>query len=107
MSASAWHQFFFIMGLGFVVAGLTTYIMTWALVSVTLRDRHVEERKRLGGIPFTPRVFGWFIAAHWRRLRDRTLGPLALPGTIGAWSIVLGGAAAIVAKLLSLNGTGA
>ena len=107
MSASAWHQFFFIMGLGFVVAGLTTYIMTWALVSVTLRDRHGEERSRLGGIPFTPRVFGWFLAARWRNLRDRALGPLALPGTIGTWSILLGGIAAVVAKLLSLNGTGA
>lgn len=104
MSASAWHQFIFIGGLGFVVAGLTTYIITWALVSVTLRDRHAAERERLGGMPFTPRIAGWFLAARWRSLRDRTLDALALPGSIGAWAIVVGAIMATAAKLLSLTG---
>jgi hypothetical protein len=104
MSASAWHQFIFIGGLGFVVAGLTTYIITWALVSVTLRDRHAAERDRLGGMPFTPRIAGWFLAARWRSLRDRTLDALALPGSIGAWAIIVGAIMATAAKLLSLTG---
>lgn len=107
MSASAWHQFIFIGGLGLVVAGLTTYIITWALVSVTLRDRHPAERERLGGMPFTPRIVGWFLAARWRSLHDRTLDALALPGSIGAWAIVIGAIAAIVAKQLSLTGVSA
>ena len=104
MSTSAWHQFIFIGGLGLAVAGLTTYIITWALVSVTLRDRHAAERERLGGMPFTPRIAGWFLAARWRQLRDRTLDALALPGSIGAWAIVVGAIMATVAKLLSLTG---
>ena len=107
MSASAWHQFVFIMGLGFVVAGLTTYIITWALVAVHLRDRHPAARERLGNVPFTPRAFGWYLGARYRTLADRGLNALGMPGSLGAWAIVLGGLAAIVAKLLSLDGAGA
>ncbi len=104
MSASAWHQFIFIGGLGLVVAGLTTLIITWALVSVTLRDRHPAERARLGSLPFTPRTFGWFLCARWRRMGDRMLGGVAAPGTFGAWSIVIGALLASIAKWLSLTG---
>ncbi len=104
MSASAWHQFIFIGGLGLVVSGLTTYLMIWVLVSVTLRDRHPAVRARLGVVPFTPRGFVWFLIARWRRLGDRTVNALAVPGTIGAWAIVLGVILATVAKMLSLTG---
>jgi len=107
VTASAWHQFFFIMGLGFAVAGLTTYVITWALVAVHLRDRHPAERARLGAVPFTPRAFAWYLAARYRSLADRSLVALGVPGSFGAWAIVVGSAAAIVAKLLSLQGGGA
>jgi hypothetical protein len=107
MSASAWHQFIFIMGLGLVVAGLTTYIITWMLVAVHLRDRHPVEHARLGAFPFAPRAFGWYLAGSYRALRDRGLNALGAPGSIGAWAIVLGAIAAIVAKLLSMQGAGA
>ncbi len=104
MSASAWHQFLFIGGLGLVVSGLTTYLMIWVLVGVTLRDRHPAVRARLGVVPFTPRGFGWFLGAAWRRLGDTTVTALAAPGTIGAWAIVIGAVLATVAKTLSLTG---
>ncbi|WP_395682867.1 hypothetical protein [Dokdonella sp.] len=107
MSASAWHQFIFIMGLGLVVAGLTTYIITWMLVAVHLRDRHPAEHARLGAFLFAPRAFGWYLAGRYRALRDRSLNALGAPGRIGAWAIVLGAIAAVVAKLLSLQGAGA
>jgi hypothetical protein len=80
MSASAWHQFIFIMGLGFVVAGLTTYIITWMLVAVHLRDRHPAEHARLGAFLFAPRAFGWYLAGSYRALRDRGLNALGRSG---------------------------
>ena len=104
MSASAWHQFFFTGGLGLAVAGLTTYIITWMLVAVHLRDHHPAERARLGGFLFSPRAFGWYLLARYRSLRDRSLDGLAVLGCIGAWGIVLGITAAILAKLASLPG---
>jgi hypothetical protein len=107
MPASAWHQFIFIMGLGFVVAGLTTYIITWMLVAVHLRDRHPAEHARLGGFLFGPRAFGWYLASRYRALGDRALNALGTPGSLGAWAIVIGAIAAIVAKLLSLDRGGA
>jgi len=107
VSASAWHQFIFIMGLGCVVAGLTTYVITWMLVAVHLRERHPAEHVRLGGFLFAPHAFGWYLAGRYRALRDRGLNALGIPGRIGAWAIVLGAIAAVVAKLLSLNGAGA
>lgn len=107
MPASAWHQFIFIMGLGLAVAGLTTYVITWMLVAVHLRERHPAEHARLGGFLFAPRAFGWYLAARYRALRDRSLDALGTPGSLGAWAIVLGTAAAIVAKLLSLTGSSA
>lgn len=107
MSASAWHQFIFILGLGAVVAGLTTYIITWMLVAVHLRDRHPAEHARLGAFLFAPRAFAWYLAGSYRALGDRGLNALGTPGRIGAWAIVLGATAAIAAKLLALNGAGA
>ncbi|MBZ0223171.1 MAG: hypothetical protein IT467_04425 [Dokdonella sp.] len=107
MTASAWHQFIFIGGLGLVASGLTTYLMVSALVGVTLRDRHPDQRKRLGGIPFTPRQLLWFLAARWRALRDPSVSGLAVLGTIGTWSMVVGAIAATIAKWLSLTGAGA
>jgi hypothetical protein len=92
------REFMLLMGLGFFVAGLTTYIMTWILVSVHLRDHHPAERKRLGGFMFSPRAFGWYLARRYRALRDKSLSGLARLGAIGAWSIVLGVVAVIAAK---------
>lgn len=107
MSASAWHQFFFVMGLGLVVAGLTTYVITWMLVAVHLRDHHPAERARVSGFMFAPRAFGWYLAARWRALRDRSLAGLAVLGSIGAWSIAVGAVCALGAKLLASAGGGA
>lgn len=104
MPASAWHQFVFILGLGAAVAGLTTYVITWMLVAVHLRDRHPAEHARLGGFLFAPRAFGWYLGGRYRTLGDRGLDALGIPGSLGAWAIVLGTTAAIVAKLLSLTG---
>ena len=107
MSLLAVRDFLLICGLGLVVAGLTTYIITWMLVAVHLRDHHPAEHARLGGFLFAPRAFGWYLAARYRALRDRSLDALGTPGSLGAWAIVLGTAAAIVAKLLSLTGASA
>lgn len=104
MPASAWHQFLFILGLGAAVAGLTTYLITWMLVAVHLRDRHPTEHARLGGFLFAPHAFGWYLACRYRALRDHGLNALGTPGSLGAWAIVLGAAAAVIAKLLSLTG---
>jgi hypothetical protein len=102
MAASAWHQFFFVMGLGLVVAGMTTYVIAWMLVAVHLRDHHPGERTRLGGFLFAPAAFGWYLAARYLPLRDRGLNGLAVLGSIGSWGIVLGAAAAIAAKVASV-----
>jgi len=104
VSASAWHQFVFVMGLGLVVAGLTTYVITWMLVAVHLRDHHPAERTRVSGFMFAPRAFGWYLAARYRALRDRSLDGLAVLGSIGAWAIAVGAVLAIIAKLLASIG---
>ena len=52
------REFMLLLGLGFFVAGLTTYLMTWILVVVHLRDHHPAERERLGGFMFSPHAFG-------------------------------------------------
>ena len=106
MSASAWHQFIFIMGLGCVVAGLTTYIITWMLVAVHLRDHHAGEHARLGGFLFAPRAFGWYLGARWRALHDRALSALAVLGSIGAWVILIGAIIAVGSKLLAFSAPG-
>ena len=92
------REFLLLMGLGFFVAGLTTYIMTWILVAVHLRDHHPAERKRLGGFLFSPRAFGWYLARRYRAFGDKSLTGLARLGAIGAWSIVFGISAVVVAK---------
>ena len=94
------REFMLLAGLGFFVAGLTTYLMTWILVVVHLRDHHPQERKRLGGFMFTPRAFGWFLMRRYAALGDRSLNGLARLGAIGAWSIVLGILAVIASKVL-------
>ena len=105
MPASAWYQFIFIMGLGFVVAGLTTYVITWMLVAVHLRDHHAAEHEKLRGFILAPHAFGWYLAARWRGLGDRVLAMIALPGSIGAWAILVGAIAATVARILSRGGS--
>lgn len=94
-------EFMLLLGLGFFVAGLTTYIMTWILVVVHLRDHHPAERERLGGFMFSPRAFGWYLARRYRRLQDRSLTGLARLGAIGAWSIILGAISAVAAKAIA------
>lgn len=107
MTASAWHQFLFTGGLGLAVAGLTTYVITWMLVAVHLREHHPAEHARLGRFLFAPRAFGWYLGAAWRRLHDRNLSALAVLGSIGAWGIAIGAVSAIAVKLLATQGTGA
>ena len=104
MSFLALREFLLICGLGLLVAGLTTYIMTWALVAVHLRDRHPDERTRLGGFLFSPHAFGWYLGARYRRLRDSDLNALAVLGSIGAWAILIGGGIAILSKMLAWAG---
>ena len=99
------REFMLLLGLGFLVAGLTTYLMTWILVIVHLRDHHPAERERLGGFMFTPRAFGWFLMRRYRALDDRSLTGLARLGSIGAWAIVIGFLAAISSKALGGVGT--
>ncbi len=101
MSNSAWHQFVFILGLGFAVAGLTTYVITWMLVAVHLRDHHPAERARIGGFLFAPHAMLWYLRARYVALGDRGLNALAVLGSIGAWAIVVGGLAAAAARLLA------
>lgn len=98
------REFILLFGLGAFVAGLTTYLMTWVLVTVHLRDHHPAERERIGGFMFTPRAFGWFLFRRYIPLKDSSLNGLARLGCIGAWAIVLGGLAATFSK--SLGGIG-
>jgi hypothetical protein len=94
------REFMLLLGLGMFVAGLTTYLMTWILVVVHLRDHHPAERERIGGFMFSPRAFGWFLARRYRSFRDRSLTGIARLGFIGAWAIVLGAIAAFSSKAL-------
>ena len=94
------REFMLLAGLGFFVAGLTTYLMTWILVVTHLRDHHPQERARIGGFMFTPRAFGWFLARRYRAFNDRNLSGLARLGSIGAWAIVFGIVAVIASKAL-------
>lgn len=96
----ATREFLLVMGLGFIVAGLTTYLMTSVLVSVHLRDRHPAERARIGAFMFTPRAFGWYLARRYRRLGDRMLDGVARMGFAGAWGIVFGFVAVFASKAL-------
>ena len=98
------REFLLLLGLGAFVAGLTTYLMTWVLVTVHLRDHHPEERDRLGGFMFTPRAFGWFLWRRYVALKDESLNGLARLGFIGVWSITLGAIAAIAS--ITLGGKG-
>lgn len=101
------REFLLIMGLGFIVAGLTTYVMTWVLVSTHLRDRHPAERKRLGGFLFTPRAFGWYLGRGYIRVRDPNLTGIARLGFVGAWGIVFGIASTLLSNAMGYLGVGA
>ncbi len=84
------REFLLLGGLGLIVAGLTTYAMTWVLVAVHLRDHHPEERRRVSGFMLGPRPFGWYLMRRYLALRDRMLDPVARMGFIGAWGMVFG-----------------
>ncbi|MEO7324911.1 MAG: hypothetical protein ABIW82_08790 [Dokdonella sp.] len=94
------REFLLISGLGLVVAGLTTYVITWMLVIVHLRDHHAEEYERISGFLFAPYAFGWYLRRGYRALRDRNLSALARLGSIGAWAILIGAVIAIASKAL-------
>ncbi len=98
------REFLLLLGLGVFVAGLTTYLMTWVLVTVHLRDHHTEERARLGGFMFTPRAFGWFLGRRYLAMKDRSLNALARLGFIGAWAIVIGGIAVLISTAIGGKG---
>lgn len=98
------REFLLLLGLGAFVAGLTTYLMTWVMVTVHLRDHHAEERARLGGFMFTPRAFGWFLARRYRSLNDKSLTGLARLGFIGSWAILIGGISAIISAAIGGRG---
>lgn len=100
----AMRDFTLICGLGMLVAGLTAYVMTWAIVAVHLRDKHPVERQRLGGFMFTPRAFGWYLRARYRALDDVTLNTLGILGTIGTWAIVIGVIVTLASNLIGLSG---
>jgi hypothetical protein len=104
VSFLAVREFLLICGLGLVVAGLTTYVITWMLVVVHLRDHHGEEYARISGFLFAPYAFGWYLRGRYRGLRDPGLNALALLGSIGAWAILIGAAVAIASKALSWFG---
>ncbi|MEO8010966.1 MAG: hypothetical protein ABI650_04920 [Dokdonella sp.] len=101
------REFLLIMGLGFIVAGLTTYVMTWVLVSTHLRDHHPAERKRLGGFLFTPRAFGWYLGRGYIKTRDPNLTGIARLGFVGAWGIVIGLLAILTSYTMGVLGVGA
>lgn len=84
------REFLLIMGLGVIVAGMTTYVIISILVTTHLRDHHPGERARLGANIASPAMFGWYLRRSYRRLGDRTLDALGAPGWLGAWTMVLG-----------------
>ncbi|MEO6076883.1 MAG: hypothetical protein ABIP56_08775 [Dokdonella sp.] len=92
------REFLLIMGLGTVVAGLTTYIIISILVTTHLRDNHPIERERLGANIASPRLFGWYLFRRYVDLGDRTLKALAAPGWIGTWAIVVGAVCIFISK---------
>jgi hypothetical protein len=98
------REFLLICGLGLVVAGLTTYVITWMLVVVHLRDHHVEEHERISGFLFAPYAFSWYLRRGYRALHDRSLNALARLGSIGAWAILVGAMVAVASKALSWFG---
>lgn len=98
MTFLAFREFLLITGLGMTVAGLTTYVMTWMLVIVHLRDHHTDEYARLSGFLFAPYAFGWYLRRGYRALHDRDLSALARLGSIGAWAILIGATIAIASK---------
>ncbi|WP_257386120.1 hypothetical protein [Tahibacter caeni] len=96
--------FLLLLALGVAIFGLTAYVMSWPLVATQLRDRHPQDRPLLGATPFSPRGFGWFLRWTWRRSPDQALRFLAMPGSVAAWSIAVGGSCAIVLLLLRISG---
>ena len=84
------REFLLIMGLGTIVAGLTTYIIISILVTTHLRDHHPIERERLGANILSPHIFGWYLFRRYVRIGDRTLKALAAPGWLGAWVMLIG-----------------
>lgn len=101
MSLIAIREFLLIAGLGLVVSGLTTYIITWMLVAVHLRDHHKQEHAALGRFLFAPHAMIWYLRARYRVLQDRDLNALAVLGSIGVWSMVIGALVALLSKVLS------
>jgi hypothetical protein len=98
------REFMLICGLGLVVAGLTTYVISWMLVLTHLRDHHADEHARMSGFLFMPHAFGWYLRGGYRPLNDRNLTALARLGSTGAWGIVVGLVVTIASKALAFTG---
>ncbi|MEO8672044.1 MAG: hypothetical protein ABI411_12075 [Tahibacter sp.] len=96
--------FLLLLALGLAIAGLTAYMMSWPLVATQLRDRHTDLRAQVGDTPFSPAGFFWLLRRGYRQAHDSSLNFLGLPATIGAWGIVIGGAAAAVLFLARVSG---
>jgi hypothetical protein len=96
--------FLLLLALGLAIFGLTAYVMSWPLVATQLRDRHPQDRPLLGATPFSPRAFGWFLRFAWQASADQNLRFLALPGSVAAWAIAIGGVCAAVLLLLRMTG---
>jgi len=100
----ATREFLLIMGLGFIVAGLTAYVIVWMLVAVHLRDHHPAMRKALGNVLIAPRALAFYLGAGWRAARDANLSVLAFPGSVGAWAMVAGIASCAISQVLAIIG---
>lgn len=96
--------FALLLALGLAIFGLTAYVMSWPLVATQLRDRHPQRRAELGATPFSPRAFAWFLRGAWRGSADQHLRFLALPGSVAAWAISAGSAAAALLLVLRVTG---
>lgn len=100
MLVGASREFLLLMGLGLIVAGLTTYVIIGILSVVHVRDNHPALRAELGANIAAPRMIGWFLRARYRAAGDAALNAIALPGCIGAWSILAGILCVIVSKVM-------
>jgi len=96
--------FLLLLALGIAIFGLTAYLMSWPLVATQMRDHHAQDRPLLGKTPFSPSAFGWFLRLAWRGSPDQALRFLAMPGSVAAWAIAIGGACALVLLLLRISG---
>ncbi|NYZ64089.1 hypothetical protein [Luteimonas deserti] len=79
---------------GVAIGGFTAFVIFWPLSLVHLRDRHPEERERLGDHAFmSPTALGWLLAGRYYEVPDRQFTGLATPARISLL-VILGALAA-------------